>query len=56
MPPEEDTRLFDQLKARIEEYNQQDRQAVLRAREEREKWFQLRSEARDKNRSDGERD
>lgn len=52
MPPEDESRLFDQLKARIEEYNQKDRQAVVRAKEEREKWLQTRSEAEDKNCSD----
>ena len=56
MPPEEETRLFDQLKARIEEYNQKDRQAVIRAKEEREKWFRLRTEARDNNLPDDEHD
>lgn len=55
MPPEEESRLFDQLKARIEEYNQKDRQALRRAQEEREKWVQLRVEAREKNRSEPER-
>ena len=48
MPPEEETRLFDQLKARIEEYNQKDRQAVVRAKEERDKWLLIRSKAKDK--------
>lgn len=54
MPPEEETRLFDQLKARIEEYNQKDRQAVIRAKEERDKWLQVRSKAKDKNSSASE--
>ena len=35
-------------KARIEEYNQKDRQAVIRAREERDKWLQIKNEAKDK--------
>ena len=48
MPPEEETRLFDQLKARIEEFNQKDRQAVIRAKEERDKWLQIKNEAKDK--------
>ena len=51
MPPEEETRLFDQLKARIEEFNQKDRQAVIRAKEERDKWLQIKSEAKDKKSS-----
>ena len=54
MPPEEETRLFEQLKARIEEYNQKDRQAVIRAKEERDKWQQVKSEARDKKSTDSE--
>ena len=51
MPPEEETKLFNQLKARIEEYNQKDRQAVIRAKEERDKLLQIRSEAKDKKSS-----
>jgi hypothetical protein len=54
MPPEEETRLFDQLKARIEEHNQKDRRAVIRAKEERDKWLLVRSKAKDKNRSNSE--
>ena len=54
MPPEEETTLFDQLKARIEEYNQKDRQAVIRAKEERDKWLRVKSKARDKDRSNSE--
>ena len=54
MPPEEETKLFDQLKARIAKHNQKDRQAVIRAKEEREKWLQIKSKARDKSRSDSE--
>jgi hypothetical protein len=49
MPPENDTRLFDQLKARIEEYNQKDRQAVDRAKEERDKWLQTKSDAQEED-------
>jgi hypothetical protein len=51
MPPEEESRLFDQLKARIEEYNQKDRQAVIRAKEERDKWLQIRCKAKDRKSS-----
>ena len=54
MPSEEETRLFDQLKARIEKYDQKDRRAVIRAKEEREKWQQLRCKARDKKNSNSE--
>jgi ATP-dependent protease HslVU (ClpYQ) peptidase subunit len=49
MPPENDTSLFDQLKARIEEYNQKDRQAVDRAKEERDKWLQTKSDAQEED-------
>ena len=49
---EDETRLFDQLKARIEEYNQKDHQAVVRANEEREKWLETKSKAQEKNPSD----
>ncbi|MFW2366440.1 MAG: hypothetical protein ACN4GW_08480 [Desulforhopalus sp.] len=49
MPPENDTGLFDQLKARIEEYNQKDRQAVDRAKEERDKWLQTKSDAQEED-------
>ena len=52
MPPENETTLFDQLKARIKKYNQKDRQAVDRAREERDKWLQTKNEAQEKNISD----
>ena len=47
MPPEEEIKLFDQLKARIEEYNQKDRQAVIRAEQERDKWRQIRTKTKD---------
>lgn len=52
MSSEEETRLFDQLKARIDEHNQKDRQAVVRAKEERDKWLQTKVEANEKNRPD----
>lgn len=54
MVPEEENSLFDQLKARIEEYNQKDRQAVIRAKEERDKWLQIRSQAKYKKSSNSE--
>jgi hypothetical protein len=51
MPPEEEIKLFDQLKARIEEHNQKDRQAVIRAQQERDKWLQIRTKTKDNKRS-----
>ena len=52
MLPEDETRLFDQIKARIEEYNQKDRQAVERAKDERDKWIQTKIDTNEKNISD----
>ena len=52
MSPEDEPRLFDRLKARIKEHNQKDRQAVDRAKEERDKWLQAKNGAEEENISD----
>lgn len=44
MPSDYESEWFDRLKARIEEQNQRDLQAVARAREERDKWLQAKNE------------
>ena len=39
MSSDHESEWYDRLKARIEEYNQRDRQAIARASEERDKWL-----------------
>ncbi len=45
MSSEDEVRIFDQIKARIEEHNQRDYQAIARGKEERDKWLQAKSES-----------
>ena len=44
MPSDYEPDWFDRLKARIEEHNQRDLQAIARASEERDKWLQAKNE------------
>lgn len=40
MTSDHESKIFDQLKARIEELHSEESQAIVRANEEREKWIE----------------
>lgn len=52
MITENESGCLDQLKVRIKEYNQKDKQAVARGKQEREKWYQSTKDSPEKSISD----